>query len=261
MTDALEKEYLPSAYESPQLREESPILPLVIRGHRAVESEDGSDNSDPPRAAYPKVATHRPSIPPNWPRHISTSSESMTSGQGDGSVYGRTSPTSPTTSVGKRPISPSAMSQPTASNMRTDYMIPDGRASGLRQINDLVRFDGDYAENLDTSLRNPTHGDVTDAIANAMQQLQRARLKEQSLRPLRFEPQDKFHRPDAALKEQLEISAFDELRVRRLNTRDWLLVAVWWLLKVCHTSSFHNTVGDMTEGSNNPRQLRKTGLY
>lgn len=140
-------------------------------------------------------------------------------------------------------------------------MIPDGRASGLRQINDLVRFDGDYAENLDTSLRNPTHGDVTDAIANAMQQLQRARLKEQSLRPLRFEPQDKFHRPDAALKEQLEISAFDELRVRRLNTRDWLLVAVWWLLKVCHTPSFHNTVGDMTEGSNNPRQLRKTGLY
>lgn len=224
MTDALEKEYLPSAYEPPQLRDELPGMPLAIRSNRAVESEDGSDNSDPPRAGFPKGAAHRPTMSANWPRHVSTSSESMGSGQSDGSVGG-TTPTSPMNSMTKRSISPTMVNQ---WGMRQDYTFPESRPAVLRQMDGHAAFQGEY-ENVD---RDPSHGDVTDAVTNAMQQLQQARLKEQALRPLRFEPQDKFHKPDAELHKHLESSAFGEWKVRRLTTRDWLLVAVWWLLKV-----------------------------
>lgn len=236
MMDALDKEYVSSAYEPPQLREEeSPILPLSIKSNRAVEPEDRSDNGDPPRGIYGKP-THRPTMSANWPRHVSTSSESMVSGQSDGSVYGG-SPGSPMSSMTKRPISPGVMSQPAPSTVRSEYMI-DGRASAFRQMEDHAAFQKDSPETPEMPLRDANHGEVTDAVATAMQQLQQTRLKDQSLQPLRFEPQDKFHKPDAELNKNFENSAFDELRVRRLNTRDWLLVAVWWLLKVFYPPWF-----------------------
>ncbi|OJJ31549.1 hypothetical protein ASPWEDRAFT_62678 [Aspergillus wentii DTO 134E9] len=76
---------------------------------------------------------------------------------------------------------------------------------------------------------------VKDAVTSAMQQLHQVRLREQSLRPLRYEPQDRFHRPDADLLKKFDESAHDELRIRRLSTGDWLRVAVWWLLKARST--------------------------
>ena len=73
---------------------------------------------------------------------------------------------------------------------------------------------------------------VVELVADAMRELSKIREKEQSLRPLRIERQDKDHQPDDTLKEQFQNLVDDELRLRRLNARDWLRVATWWLLKV-----------------------------
>lgn len=73
--------------------------------------------------------------------------------------------------------------------------------------------------------------DVVDVVAEAMQELARVRQREQSARPLRVVRQDPVHRPHDALKERFQQLAEDELKIRRLNARDWLRVATWWLLK------------------------------
>ncbi|KAI9799996.1 MAG: hypothetical protein M1833_003525 [Piccolia ochrophora] len=73
--------------------------------------------------------------------------------------------------------------------------------------------------------------DVLDVVADAMKQLNRIRSLEQSSRPLRTVPQDGTHRPDEALRARFQELANDELKIRRLNARDWLRVATWWLLK------------------------------
>lgn len=72
---------------------------------------------------------------------------------------------------------------------------------------------------------------VVDVIAEAMQELARVRQQEQSARPLRIVRQDPVHRPHDALRERFQELAEDELKIRRLNARDWLRVATWWLLK------------------------------
>ena len=72
---------------------------------------------------------------------------------------------------------------------------------------------------------------VVDVVAEAMQELARVRQREQSARPLRVVRQDPAHRPHDALKERFQQLAEDELKIRRLNARDWLRVATWWLLK------------------------------
>ena len=73
--------------------------------------------------------------------------------------------------------------------------------------------------------------DVVDVVAEAMQELARVRQREQSARPLRIVRQDPVHRPHDALTERFQELAEDELKIRRLNARDWLRVATWWLLK------------------------------
>ena len=72
---------------------------------------------------------------------------------------------------------------------------------------------------------------VVDVVAEAMQELARVRQQEQSARPLRIVRQDPVHRPHDALRECFQRLAEDELKIRRLNARDWLRVATWWLLK------------------------------
>lgn len=72
---------------------------------------------------------------------------------------------------------------------------------------------------------------VDDAVAEAMQELAKARQKDQSSRPLRVVRQDPLHTPHDALKERFQQLADDELKIRRLNAKDWLRVATWWLLK------------------------------
>ncbi len=73
--------------------------------------------------------------------------------------------------------------------------------------------------------------EVVDVVAEAMQELARVRQKEQSARPLRIVRQDPVHRPHDTLTKRFQELADDELKIRRLNARDWLRVATWWLLK------------------------------
>ena len=73
--------------------------------------------------------------------------------------------------------------------------------------------------------------DVQEAVAEAMQELARIRQKEQSARPLRVVRQDPGRQPGDALKARFQQLAEDELKIRRLNAKEWLRVATWWLLK------------------------------
>ena len=79
---------------------------------------------------------------------------------------------------------------------------------------------------------------VEEAVADARRELVTVRQREQTSRPLKIVNQDPERMPDPALRALFQRSADDELQIRRLNARDWLRVATWWLLKVlCHVSS------------------------
>ena len=89
----------------------------------------------------------------------------------------------------------------------------------------------------ENALRQDEHGvgskdpNLQEVITEAIQELARIRQKEQSARPLRIVSQDPVHQPDDILKARFQQLAEDELRIRRLNVKDWLRVATWWLLK------------------------------
>lgn len=79
---------------------------------------------------------------------------------------------------------------------------------------------------------------VGEVVAEAMKTLSLIRQKEQAARPLRIVRQDPHHTPDEALKKRFQDLVDDELKIRRLNAKDWLRVATWWLLKVRTILSF-----------------------
>ena len=90
--------------------------------------------------------------------------------------------------------------------------------------------------------------DVQEVVAEAMQELARIRQKEQFARPLRVVRPDPVHQPADALKTRFQQLAEDELKIRRLNAKDWLRVATWWLLK----ARFNTRVGEEPH-NNKPR--------
>ncbi|KAI9669583.1 MAG: hypothetical protein M1817_004626 [Caeruleum heppii] len=72
---------------------------------------------------------------------------------------------------------------------------------------------------------------VAEVVAEAMKEVSRIRQREQASRPLRIALRDEAHRPDDDIIKIFDEAAKDEMKVRRLNARDWLRVATWWLLK------------------------------
>lgn len=92
------------------------------------------------------------------------------------------------------------------------------------------------AESTTTEQEKPQN--VDEVVAEAMKTLSLIRQKEQAGRPLRIVRQDPQHAPDEALKKRFQQLVDDELKIRRLNARDWLRVATWWLLKVRMMFSF-----------------------
>ena len=106
---------------------------------------------------------------------------------------------------------------------------------------------GDLGDDFPQKPTRPRRGDtaryekvqnVGEVVADAMKTLSLIRQKEQSARPLRIVRQDPQHTPDQALKMRFQELVDDELKIRRLNARDWLRVATWWLLKVRTTPTF-----------------------
>lgn len=73
---------------------------------------------------------------------------------------------------------------------------------------------------------------VYAAVADAKRELLTIIQREQSSRPLKVPQQDPKRTPDPSLSAIFQKYADDELQIRRLNARDWLRVATWWLLKV-----------------------------
>ena len=74
--------------------------------------------------------------------------------------------------------------------------------------------------------------DVSEVVADAMKTLSIIKQKEQSTRPLGIVRPDPKHQADQGLKQLFQQHHDDELKIRKLNARDWLKVATWWLLKV-----------------------------
>ncbi|KAI9886489.1 MAG: hypothetical protein M1823_001739 [Watsoniomyces obsoletus] len=72
---------------------------------------------------------------------------------------------------------------------------------------------------------------VIDIVTEARRELSKIRSQERSARPLRVVRQDEIHQPSDALKLEFRRLADSELQIRRLSTRDWIRVAIWWLLK------------------------------
>lgn len=103
--------------------------------------------------------------------------------------------------------------------------------------------------------------DVDEVVAEAMQQLSRIRQKEQSARPLRIVRQDPVHQPDETLKARFQQLADDELSIRRLNAKDWLRVATWWLLKARYNTQVEDRAPHMiTRGSFSVTSEGKTAI-
>lgn len=148
----------------------------------------------------------------------------------DPSVASRSTAVSPRKASG-----PNGKSRRTVSNTIDSRPFPYGprvsesEASGTTR----ARFnDSPPIMNGEPRVKGSNAPNVLEVVAEAMKELSRIRQREQSQRPLRIVPQDPVHRPDDSLRENFQELVNDELKVRRLNARDWLRVATWWLLKV-----------------------------
>ena len=74
--------------------------------------------------------------------------------------------------------------------------------------------------------------ELAEVVEEAMQELFKFRQTEMSRRPLRIRPQDTVHKPIESLKQTFQSLAQDEMAFRRLNSKEWLQLGTWWLLKV-----------------------------
>ena len=74
--------------------------------------------------------------------------------------------------------------------------------------------------------------ELAEVVEEAMQELFKFRQIEMSRRPLRIRPQETTHKPIESLKQTFQSLAQDEMAFRRLNSKEWLQLGTWWLLKV-----------------------------
>lgn len=136
-----------------------------------------------------------------------------------------TSPTSPATST----YSPSHSVVPEVFSTEKEVVWSRGPGSGFSAIQHQGRIQRS------TSIKpgeSAPWGSPGHSGADAIQELHRRQLREQLFRSLRCEPRDKMHQPDAELLASFDHIAHKEERAQQLTARCWLLVAVWWLLKV-----------------------------
>ena len=134
-----------------------------------------------------------------------------------------------------------------SSTAQDEYSIPSVKSgrSGSRSLTNLQPTevaDG----NIGFGIAERKTRIVEEAVADARRQLLTVRQREQSSRPLKVVSQDPQRAPDPALSALFQKSANDELQIRRLNARDWLRVATWWLLKVLSLFFTPQTVSQCT---------------
>lgn len=220
------------ALKPPSGRDSGAIIsPLSLRGGFSVELEDTSETI---RA---RMASQRALSPASLrPKHVSISSKSIMSGS-DGSTYGTTSPISPLSTNTTRSISQSIRGKTGHSRPRSDQLLPEVVNGGKLDRTFWEESSSDIQEKENTEKTRDSsqagfgHNHVTEAITSAMQQLRQVRIKEQLARPIRYEPQNALHKPDAEIVKAFEESVNEESHFTRMITRDWLRIATWWLLK------------------------------
>lgn len=237
MMQALEEENSKRAYASTETHEmEEPTSPLTkIDPGNGFGETTGNGFLDKYRglgSQHGSISSRR-----NHVRKLSSSSESVTSGNSDASAYNtsiattmsqptKRSVTSPTTSESWRNSLSNSLSpgvrglEPGHGESRSSYSVERSSDRSRAPSN----ADGD-------------HTNLASVVVDTMEKLQQIRKQEQLSRPLRIEQPDKLHRPDNGIKKKFEVSISQELKYRRLTTRDWLRVGIWWLLKVLKLNS------------------------
>lgn len=183
------------------------------------------DGTEPTR---PNPAATQPSCPPEEPSHVSASSESVVSGHSDTSSFTATtytSPTSPASSTFSPPQS--IVSEAFSTEKEVVWARGPGSGFSIMQNQGRIQRSTSIKPGESTPWGSPGHSG-----ADAIQELHRRQLREQIFRSLRCEPRDKTHQPDAELLANFDHIAHKEERAQQLTARCWLLVAVWWLLKV-----------------------------
>ncbi|PYH36053.1 uncharacterized protein BO87DRAFT_304647 [Aspergillus neoniger CBS 115656] len=189
-------------------------------------------------------AAPQPACPPEDPSHVSASSESIVSGHSDTSSFTATtytSPTSPATST----YSPSQSVVPEVFSTEKEVVWSRGPGSGFSAVQHQGRI------HRSTSIKpgeSTPWGSPGHSGADAIQELHRRQLREQLFRSLRCEPRDKMHQPDAELLASFDHIAHKEERAQQLTARCWLLVAVWWLLKLLLWDEIRKMISDLSDG-------------
>lgn len=219
--------------------DEDVISPLSLRGGMSFGDFDQRNETDINRPLRTRMPDQRsPNRFTNRTRHVSTSSESNFSGS-DGSLWGGTAPMSPQSLNTSRHVAQSMMGRISHAQTRSDQLLEgmDGRTlgKGIGENNSDFQEKQSMDKSSDSISTEFGHSNVMEAVTSAMHQLRQIRLQEQLSRPIRYEPQDQLHIPSPEIMKKFESSVNDELRIRRLITRDWLRVATWWLLKVNET--------------------------
>ncbi|KAI9370692.1 hypothetical protein BJX61DRAFT_514544 [Aspergillus egyptiacus] len=260
MLDALEKDRSLDTRDIPELAATPPNPTILTMSKRSVGA-DGTSAIERPGSVKPEDS--RTSVSSNYPRH-SNSTGSRTSAFSDGSSA---------TLFTNNPF-PSPQHKGPALNSPTNFALsladripasPGPRFSESIQEEYHIGPKDDLLSEKDDLAAEKDQGDdhVKHAVSSAMRQLHEIQLREQQLRPLRYEPRNRFHLPDATVTERFGTSLNDEHHVRRLSTRDWLRIAVWWLLKAraslanCEKPSLVSARGSMspsTTSSNSSHQ-------
>ena len=127
----------------------------------------------------------------------------------------------------------------------------DGSALDEKSSNGLlIQIDEDTVPQSDfTGLDRGRKGEsdtyLRSILDSAVEELASVRQKERQSRPLRLPDRQRMPKPDEELKKRFEQSAKTEMEYRKLNTKDWLKIGTWWLLK----SQFHSPLEPMGEPS------------
>ena len=77
---------------------------------------------------------------------------------------------------------------------------------------------------------------VDEAVAEAMRKLSIVNNQQRPERAMKLPRQNPSHAPNDALKRCFQKQIDEELKAKSLNTREWLRMGTWWLMKVSDTT-------------------------
>lgn len=231
-----DKQVTPVPDTQPGWKMDAAATPVSLQELSPTENEEMTDLNVPRLTRLQMNGQRNVNQGRDRPRHASASSDSMASAS-DASLYGGDAPASPMSQNTNRSLSPGTRVNINHRRGQREHVLYNG-LNNSRAVDQIFRKDapsvrerGSVDQTYDLTHADYGRRNVVEAVASAMHQLHQLRLQEQGARPIRYEPQNQTHKPDADTIKIFEVSVNEELRIRRLVTRDWLRVATWWLLK------------------------------